>query len=104
MAETILVTLGRDNAEFLSFAPHGAGRNRSRTSTLRAFRKANGEAATRGLDIRWYCCRPDLTESPLGYKPAAQVREQIERFGLAEVAAEIVPLGCVMAGDPRSRP
>lgn len=64
MAETILVTLGRDNAEFLSFAPHGAGRNRSRTATLRAFRKANGEAdaaavakageaATRGLDIRW---------------------------------------------------
>ncbi len=110
MAAPILVTLGRDNAEFLSFAPHGAGRNRSRTATLREFRKANGEtdegavvravaAATKGLDIRWYYGRPDLSESPIGYKPAAQVRAQIEQFGLADIAAEITPLGCIMAGD-----
>lgn len=115
MAEPILVTLGRDNAEFLSFAPHGAGRNRSRTATLREFRKANGEAdeaavakaisgTTRGLDIRWYYGKADLTESPLGYKPAAQVRAQIEQFGLADIAAEITPLGCLMAGDPGPRP
>lgn len=115
MAAPILVTLGRDNAEFLSFAPHGAGRNRSRTATLREFRKANGETdeaavakaiaeATRGLDIRWYYGRPDLSESPVGYKPAAQVRAQIEQFGLADIAAEITPLGCIMAGDPGPRP
>jgi len=114
MAEPVLLTLGSDQEDFLGFAPHGAGRNRSRTATLRAFRKAKGDSdeqtvakavaeATRGLDIRWYCGRPDLTESPVGYKPAAQVRAQIERFGLAETLAEIEPLGCVMAGDPGPR-
>lgn len=115
MAAPILVTLGRDNEEFLSFAPHGAGRNQSRTATMRQFRKENGEAddravaraidaATEGLDIRWYYGKGDLTESPVGYKPASQVREQIERFGLADVAAEVTPLGCLMAGDPGPRP
>lgn len=110
MAAPILVTLGRDNREFLGFAPHGAGRNQSRTAMMRAFRKSNGEtddkavdravtAATKGLDIRWYYGKPDLSESPAGYKPAAQVRSQIEQFGLADVAAEITPLGCIMAGD-----
>lgn len=115
MAAPILVTLGLDNAEFLSFAPHGAGRNQSRTATMREFRKGGGEtderavaravaAATKGLDIRWYCGRPDWSESPAGYKPAAQVRAQIEQFRLAEIAAEIAPLGCVMAGDPGPAP
>jgi len=115
MAAPILVTLGRDNEEFLSFAPHGAGRNQSRTATLRDFRKANGESddravaraiadATRGLDIRWYYGKGDLTESPVGYKPAAQVRAQIEYFGLADVVAEVTPLGCIMAGDGGPQP
>src|SRR5690606_26594746 len=92
-----------------------AGRNRSRTATLREFRKTNGETdeaavakavadTTQGLDIRWYYGKADLSESPLGYKPAAQVRAQIEQFGLADVAAEITPLGCIMAGDPGPRP
>ena len=76
MAAPILVTLGRDNREFLSFAPHGAGRNQSRTATMREFHKANGDtdekaveravaAATKGLDIRWYYGKPDLSESRL---------------------------------------
>lgn len=115
MAAPILVTLGRDNEEFLSFAPHGAGRNQSRTATMREFRKSNGDtdekavaravaAATQGLDIRWYYGKPDLSESPVGYKPADQVRSQIERFGLADIAAEITPLGCIMAGDSGPAP
>lgn len=115
MAAPILVTLGRDNEEFLSFAPHGAGRNQSRTATLRQFRKDNGDIdeksvakaiqkATEGLDIRWYYGKGDLSESPVGYKPASQVKEQIEKFGLADVAAEVTPLGCIMAGDPGPRP
>ncbi len=115
MASPILVTLGRDNAEFLSFAPHGAGRNQSRTATLRQFRKANGDLdeasvaraiaeATRGLDIRWYYGKGDLSESPIGYKPAEQVRAQIEQFGLADIVAEVTPLGCIMAGDAGPAP
>ncbi|MDF1657709.1 MAG: RtcB family protein [Verrucomicrobiales bacterium] len=115
MAAPILVTLGRDNDEFLSFAPHGAGRNQSRTATMRDFKKANGEIddasvkraisdATKGLDIRWYYGKGDLSESPVGYKPAKQVRAQIEQFELADIVAEVTPLGCLMAGDGGPQP
>ncbi|MEM9015881.1 MAG: RtcB family protein [Verrucomicrobiota bacterium] len=115
MAAPILVTLGRDNEEFLSFAPHGAGRNQSRTATMRDFRKENGDLdekaiertiaeATQGLDIRWYYGKGDLSESPVGYKPAPQVRAQIEQFELADIVAEVTPLGSLMAGDGGPQP
>ncbi|MDB4673834.1 RtcB family protein, partial [Verrucomicrobiales bacterium] len=39
MAEPILIILGKDNPDFLSFAPHGAGRNQSRTALVRKFLK-----------------------------------------------------------------
>jgi len=104
MAEPILLVLGADQQDFLSFAPHGAGRNLSRTAMRRKFpdeasRRHAIERSTAGLDVRWYCGKPDLSETPLAYKDAAQVREQIERFGLAEIVAEIRPLGCIMAGS-----
>ena len=115
MAAPILITLGRNNEEFLSFAPHGAGRNQSRTATMRDFKKANGEVddasvkrairdATKVLDIRYYYGKGDLSESPVGYKPASQVRSQIEQFGLADIVAEVTPLGCLMAGDGGPQP
>ena len=110
MAAPILIVLGKDNTEHLSFAPHGAGRNHSRTAITKPFKNDDGEINekklnaslaenTKGLDIRWFYGKADISESPIGYKPAEQVKEQIERFGLAEVIAEIQPLGCIMAGD-----
>ena len=105
MAAPILMVLGRDNEEYLSFAPHGAGRNQSRTAMMRRFEgdeKKMDQAlaeSTRGVDVRWYHGKADLSESPLGYKPAEQIKAQIERFGLADVIAEIEPLGSIMAGD-----
>ena len=111
MSEPILVTLGKDNDDFLSFCPHGAGRNISRTATLRPFKdRKSGEIDeeriaeviaehTAGLDIRWWHGKADLSESPIGYKSAEQVKAQIAQFGLADVVAEITPLGCIMAGD-----
>lgn len=103
MAEPILIVLGRDNEEFLSFAPHGAGRNVSRTKLIRQFpdaatRKNALAQQTQGLDVRWYCGQPDVSESPVAYKNAGRIRAQIEEFGLAETIAEIRPLGCIMAG------
>ncbi len=100
MSEPILITLGRDNQDYLSFAPHGAGRNQSRTATLKDFRKQHGNLdpekveraiakTTEGLDIRWFYGKADLTESPVGYKSAQQVRQQIEHFGLADIIAQI---------------
>lgn len=115
MAAPILMVLGKDNADYLSFAPHGAGRNFSRRAIMRQFTEVQGEAtprvieraiaqATPGLDIRWWYGKPDLTESPLGYKSAAQVKAQIQEFGLADIVAEIQPLGCIMAGDAGPAP
>ncbi len=110
MAREILLVLGSDNADYLSFAPHGAGRNLSRKAMLAPYRDADGEldplrvqqvlsAATPGLDIRWYNGAPDLSESPLGYKNATQVKAQITHYGLADVVGEIQPQGCIMAGE-----
>ncbi len=109
MAAPILVTLGGDNADYLSFAPHGAGRNRSRTATLKRYAGPGAaEAAlaegTRGIEARWFCGKPDLSESPVGYKPADQVKAQIGQFGLADIVAEISPLGSIMAGDAGPAP
>lgn len=110
MAREILLVLGADNAGYLSFCPHGAGRNLSRTAMLRPFKDADGELdparvkaalaeTTAGLDVRWFNGAPDLSESPLGYKDATKVKAQIARFGLATVVGEIQPLGCIMAGE-----
>jgi RNA-splicing ligase RtcB len=104
MAAPVLLILGADNPEYLSFAPHGAGRNISRTALRRRFptadlREYEIARTTAGLDIRWYCGNPDLSETPVAYKNAEQVRAQIERFGLARIIGEVSPLGCIMAGD-----
>ncbi len=112
MAAPVLLTLGRNNTEYASFSPHGAGRNKSRTQTLRELGMLGlapstllarsceiVERQTEGLDIRFFYDRPDVSESPLAYKSAGQVREQIERFALADVIATIEPKGCIMAGE-----
>lgn len=103
MAEPILIVLGADNEKFLSFAPHGAGRNMSRTALMRRFPGESERArilaeSTAGIDVRWFSGKSDLSESPIAYKSAAEVKRQIGEFGLAEVIAEIRPLGCIMAG------
>ena len=54
---------------------------------------------TEGLDIRFYSNEIDISELPSAYKSAETVREQITHFGLGEVIDEIMPYGCIMAGD-----
>lgn len=56
-------------------------------------------AQTKGLDVRFFCGIPDVSELPGAYKNAATVRRQIASFGLADVVDEIMPIGCIMAGD-----
>ncbi|HSJ03499.1 MAG TPA: RtcB family protein [Verrucomicrobium sp.] len=110
MASSILMVLGKDNQDYLSFCPHGAGRNVSRSAMLRDYKNDEGELdekrvaqalaeSTKDIQVRWFYGKADLSESPLGYKPAAQVKAQIQQFGLADVVAEIKPLGSIMAGD-----
>ncbi len=114
MASPILMVLGRDNPDYLSFAPHGAGRNLSRRALVRQFRRKDGsfdsdaleqelKNSTKDIEVRWYLGKADISESPIGYKPAEQVRAQIDQFGLADVVAQIEPLGSVMAGRSLGR-
>lgn len=111
MASPVLLCLGASNENLLGFAPHGAGRNISCSALHARYRNERGrndparvEAAitevTRGLDVRWWDGRADLSETPLGYKNADRIAAQIESFGLGRICGRIEPLGCIMAGDP----
>jgi RNA-splicing ligase RtcB len=103
MAQPILITRGLDAENALGFAPHGAGRNFSRTAYMRqhAGRSEQDIVAeqTVGIDARFFCGVPDVSELPGAYKNAAAVRAQIAEFALAEVVDTIEPIGCIMAGD-----
>ncbi|WP_343606146.1 RtcB family protein [Fluviicola sp.] len=103
MSEPVLIVEGETTASNLGFAPHGAGRNLSRTQ----HRKSKGEQTiesvfeeeTEGLDVRFFSNEIDITELPSAYKNASAVRNQMEEFGLGTVIDEVMPYGCIMAGD-----
>ncbi len=103
MSEPVLIVKGNTTERNLGFAPHGAGRNVSRTQ----HRRMNSdrtieeifETETKGLDIRFYSGQIDITELPSAYKNAASVQQQMKDFGLGEVLDRILPYGCIMAGD-----
>ena len=103
MAEPILLIRGSVTENNLGFAPHGAGRNLSRSAHKRGlgqFSEAEVFAReTAGLDARFWSGNIDVSELPSAYKPAASVRAQMKRFGLAEIVDEIEPFGSIMAGD-----
>ncbi|TXM69681.1 RtcB family protein [Methylobacterium sp. WL120] len=103
MSQPILVTSHRDNKGSLGFAPHGAGRNASRTQHMReggdALKTELAELQAGGLDVRSYCGVPDHSELPSAYKNAKAVRSQIEKYDLAKVEDQILPYGSIMAGD-----
>lgn len=107
MAEPVLIVRGRNNPDALGFSPHGAGRNLSRTGHKKLLGDRPHEDVLReetaGLDVRFYCGTPDVTELPSAYKSAASVRAQIEKFDLAEIVDEVVPCGTIMAGDVQSQ-
>lgn len=98
MAESILIARGLNNESALGFSPHGAGRNFSRTEHRRRG-LGDLEAETKNIDARFFSGIPDLTELPSGYKNAQEVKRQIEKFKLAEIVDEVIPYGCIMAGD-----
>jgi len=103
MAEPILITRGLNADKALGFAPHGAGRNFSRSAYMRKHAGKTEEQMvaeqTKGIDARFFCGIPDVSELPGAYKSAAVVRKQIAEFGLAEIVDTIEPIGSIMAGD-----
>lgn len=103
MAEPVLIVEGESTANNLGFAPHGAGRNKSRSAHSREKGQQSiseiFEEETKGLDVRFFSNEIDITELPSAYKNAATVRNQMDEFGLGTVIDEVLPYGSIMAGD-----
>lgn len=102
MSEPVLIVEGKTTKANLGFAPHGAGRNvsrsqhrRNKTGTIMQIFKEE----TKGLDVRFFSKEIDITELPSAYKNANAVRQQMDEFGLGSVIDEVMPFGCIMAGD-----
>lgn len=103
MAEPVLLIRGDATDRNLGFAPHGAGRNMSRSAHKRAqVGMTDAElfaSETAHIDARFFSNNIDISELPSAYKPAATVRAQMEQMELATVVDEIMPFGSIMAGD-----
>lgn len=103
MSEPVLIVEGATTDTNLGFAPHGAGRNMSRTQHKRELAHMADKdifaKETAGLDIRFYSNEIDISELPSAYKNADSVREQMEQFNLGVVIDQVMPYGCIMAGD-----
>lgn len=103
MREPVLIVKGDTTTENLGFAPHGAGRNVSRTAhkKSKADRKIKAIFAeeTKGIDVRFFSGHIDISELPSAYKDAQTVQRQMEEFNLGKVVDKILPYGCIMAGD-----
>lgn len=103
MGQPILIVRGKTTDTNLGFAPHGAGRNISRGAHKRNKAHASIEdifrEETMGLDVRFFSGNIDISELPSAYKNAHMVKRQMQEFGLGEVVDEILPYGCIMAGD-----
>jgi RNA-splicing ligase RtcB len=103
MSEPVLIVDGETTDNNLGFAPHGAGRNLSRSAHKRQYADESDAAIfareTAGLDVRFFSREIDISELPSAYKNAQAVREQMQEFGLGTVLDEVMPYGCIMAGD-----
>jgi tRNA-splicing ligase RtcB (3'-phosphate/5'-hydroxy nucleic acid ligase) len=103
MSQPVLIVRGQTTDTNLGFAPHGAGRNMSRgqhkaTKGNQTMEEIFHEE-TQGLDVRFYSGHIDISELPSAYKDAEMVKRQMAEFGLGEIVDEIIPYGCIMAGD-----
>ena len=103
MASPILFIQGERNSNNLGFAPHGAGRNLSRSRHKKRLEGESDEAVfereTQHIDARFYSNRIDVSELPSAYKNADRVRADMKKFNLCTVTDQIIPHGGIMAGD-----
>ncbi len=103
MSQPILLIRGEKDEFNLGFAPHGAGREMSRTKHRKSMEGKSDEEIfreeTKNIDARFYSNNIDITELPSAYKCADEVIRQIEYYRLANVVDKIRPYGCIMAGD-----
>lgn len=102
MGEPVLIVKDHEENEF-GFAPHGAGRNYSRTAHKKLTGNKSPEQIIKEevphIDARFYTGTPDISELPSAYKDAEEVQRQIDHYKLATVVDKILPLGSMMAGE-----
>lgn len=105
MSEPVLIVKGATTENNLGFAPHGAGRNVTRSQHKRNRKHKTAEQIfseeTKGLDVRFFSNNIDVSELPSAYKNANSVKTQMREFNLGEIVDEILPYGCIMAGEFR---
>lgn len=113
MGRPILITEPMNRRSALGFAPHGAGRNLSRTKHIKALSEAHGDsrdlspdamqriiaAEVGDYDIRAFNGKIDLSELPSAYKDAGKIKAAIEDYDLARIVDRVLPLGSIMAGE-----
>lgn len=103
MSEPVLIIKGVTTENNLGFSPHGAGRNISRTRHKKNHAGKTMEQMfaeeTKGIDVRFFSNHIDISELPSAYKSAESVKLQMKEFKLGEVVDEILPYGCIMAGE-----
>lgn len=108
MGQPILLVRGTRTGNNLGFAPHGAGRNFSRTQHLAMLGDESIEDVyrreTAHIDARFFSGKVDTGELPSAYKDAGSVQRDMERFGLCEVVEVIRPYGSIMAGEQPPAP
>lgn len=103
MSEPILIARHKDRREALGFSPHGAGRNMSRTRYMPEVIGMRGvedvmKSETAGLDVRFWCGKPDLSELPGAYKSAHTGRgAESAKQKLAEIVDHVDPYGSIIA-------
>jgi len=117
MGQPIMIVGHTDNQDALGFAPHGAGRNLSRSAHLRRLKESLGldpgkdsplskeqkvaivAKEAEGIDCRFFSGTPDVSELPSAYKDPDAVRGQIAKYGIGRVIDEVLPAGSMMAGE-----
>lgn len=104
MSEPILITAPNHLADgTLGFAPHGAGRNMSRTQHIKRMIADSTEEEilkreVGDLDVRFYTGLSDISELPSAYKNARQVENMIVKHNMATIVNRVLPCGSIMAG------
>lgn len=76
MRDGCLIAVGKGNADWNYSAPHGAGRLMKRSEAKRVFTVEEFKAAMEGI-YTTTACAATLDESPMAYKPMAEIVELI---------------------------
>lgn len=77
MRDGIGICVGKGNRQWLNTAPHGAGRSMSRAQVKKQITMAEFEDTMAGI-FSTSICEGTIDESPMAYKPTAEILERIK--------------------------